>query len=177
MNRRGVKPKHNREIISGIVHILKVGCRWLDCPEVYGPAPRSTIGSTDGRGTAFGKTMLEALADTGSAGSQSIDSTTSKARRCAAGEKGGAKAGDRPQPRWADDQGPRRCQRVRPFDCFRPHPLGRWATFARRQALSRGCRKPPCYWPTPPTTVISFANFWLLGALPIGTKISWHESN
>jgi transposase len=55
MNRRGVKPKHNREIISGIVHILKVGCRWLDCPEVYGPAPRSTIGSTDGRRTAFGK--------------------------------------------------------------------------------------------------------------------------
>jgi transposase len=36
-NRRGVKPKRNREIISGIVHILKVGCRWRDCPEVYGP--------------------------------------------------------------------------------------------------------------------------------------------
>jgi transposase len=33
MNRRGVKPKRNREIISGIVHILKVGCRWRDCPE------------------------------------------------------------------------------------------------------------------------------------------------
>lgn len=27
MNRRGVKPKRNREVISGIVHILKVGCR------------------------------------------------------------------------------------------------------------------------------------------------------
>jgi hypothetical protein len=37
LNRRGVKPKRNREIISGIVHILKVGCRWRDCPEVYGP--------------------------------------------------------------------------------------------------------------------------------------------
>ena len=26
MNRRGVKPRRNREIISGIMHILKVGC-------------------------------------------------------------------------------------------------------------------------------------------------------
>src|ERR1700733_13764736 len=37
VNRRGVKPRRNREIISGIMHILKVGWRWRDCPEVYGP--------------------------------------------------------------------------------------------------------------------------------------------
>ena len=37
MNRRGVKPKNNRKIISGIVHVLRVGCRWRDCPEVFGP--------------------------------------------------------------------------------------------------------------------------------------------
>ena len=35
MNRRGVKPKRNREVISAIVHILKVGCRWRDCPEAW----------------------------------------------------------------------------------------------------------------------------------------------
>src|SRR6266566_117987 len=31
-NRRGVKPKNNRRILSGIMHVLKSGCRWVDCP-------------------------------------------------------------------------------------------------------------------------------------------------
>jgi transposase len=29
-HRRGIKPKRNREVISGIVHVLRVGCRWRD---------------------------------------------------------------------------------------------------------------------------------------------------
>src|SRR4029450_1605031 len=37
-NRRGVKPKNNRRIVSGIMHVLKSGCRWVDCPPEYGPA-------------------------------------------------------------------------------------------------------------------------------------------
>ena len=37
-NRRGVKPKNNRRILSGIMHVLKGGCRWVDCPPEYGPA-------------------------------------------------------------------------------------------------------------------------------------------
>jgi transposase len=35
--RRGVRPQRNREVISGILHVLKFGCRWRDCPQVYGP--------------------------------------------------------------------------------------------------------------------------------------------
>src|SRR6478736_1906423 len=35
---RGVERKDDRRIISGIVHVLKSGCRWSDCPEAYGPA-------------------------------------------------------------------------------------------------------------------------------------------
>ncbi|WP_428488745.1 transposase [Rhodopila sp.] len=35
--RRGVKPGRNREVISGILHVLKYGCRWRDCPSIYGP--------------------------------------------------------------------------------------------------------------------------------------------
>jgi transposase len=91
MNRRGVKPKRNREIISGIVHILKVSCRWRDCPEVYGP--HTTVYNRFNRWSKDGiwQTMLEALVDPGLAGSQSIDSTTSKAHRCAVGGKGGVK--------------------------------------------------------------------------------------
>ena len=37
MNRPGVKPKRNREVISGIIHVLHIGCRWEDCPAEYGP--------------------------------------------------------------------------------------------------------------------------------------------
>jgi transposase len=83
LHRRGVEPKRNREIISGIVHILKVGCRWRDCPEVYGP--RTTIYNRFNRWSRDGiwQAMLEALIEQGSRGSQSIDSTTSKAHlRC-----------------------------------------------------------------------------------------------
>jgi transposase len=33
---RGVEWQDDRRIISGIVHVLKSGCRWSDCPEAYG---------------------------------------------------------------------------------------------------------------------------------------------
>jgi transposase len=69
MDRRGVKPGRNREVISGILHVLKYGCRWRDCPEVCGPH------------TAF------ITAD--AANLQCIDCTSSKAHRCSAGGKGG----------------------------------------------------------------------------------------
>ena len=92
MHRRGVKPKRNREIISGIVHVSKVGCRWRDCPEVYGP--HTTIYNRFNRWSKDGiwQRMLESLVEPGSTGAQSIDSTTSKAHRCAAGGKGGPKS-------------------------------------------------------------------------------------
>ena len=91
LNRRGVKPKRNREVISGIVHVLRVGCRWRDCPEVYGP--HTTIYNRFNRWSAAGiwQKMLDALVKAEASGSQSIDSTTSKAHRCAAGGKGGAR--------------------------------------------------------------------------------------
>lgn len=91
MNRRGVKPQNNRRIISGIVHVLRVGCRWRDCPEIFGP--HTTVYNRFNRWSKDGiwQAMLEALVDPGSGGSHSIDSTTCKAHRCAAGGKGGPK--------------------------------------------------------------------------------------
>lgn len=90
--RRGVKPRRNREVISGILHVLKVGCRWRDCPEVYGP--HTTIYNRFNRWSKAGiwQAMLEALVDRGSSETQSIDSTTAKAHRCAAGGKGGPRS-------------------------------------------------------------------------------------
>src|ERR1017187_7553011 len=40
---RGVERAGDRRVISGIVHVLKSGCRWCDCPPEYG-RPRSITG-------------------------------------------------------------------------------------------------------------------------------------
>ena len=34
---RGKPRVDDRRVISGIVHVLKSGCRWADAPPVYGP--------------------------------------------------------------------------------------------------------------------------------------------
>jgi transposase len=36
-NVRGLERADDRHVISGIVHVLKSGCRWSDCPPEYGP--------------------------------------------------------------------------------------------------------------------------------------------
>ena len=33
---RGVERADDRRVISGIVHVLRCGCRWCDCPKAYG---------------------------------------------------------------------------------------------------------------------------------------------
>ena len=40
----------DRRVISGIVHVLKAGCRWKDCPTEYGP--HTTIYNRFNRGPA-----------------------------------------------------------------------------------------------------------------------------
>jgi transposase len=87
--RRGVKPSRNREVISGIIHVLKYGCRWRDCPAVYGP--HTTIYNRFNRWSKAGiwPAILQALITADAANLQSIDSTSSKAHRCSAGGKGG----------------------------------------------------------------------------------------
>jgi transposase len=34
---RGVPRVDDRRVISGIVHVLRSGCRWSDAPPAYGP--------------------------------------------------------------------------------------------------------------------------------------------
>lgn len=52
---RGKPRVDDRRVISGIFHVLKIGCRWCDCPAEYGPHTRSTIGSFAGPNAAYGK--------------------------------------------------------------------------------------------------------------------------
>jgi transposase len=84
----------DRRVISGIVHVLKSGCRWCDCPPEYGPA--TTIYNRFVRWARRGiwESLFRELAGRGrSTDTQMIDSTHIKAHRSAAGGKGGAKAG------------------------------------------------------------------------------------
>jgi transposase len=87
--RRGVKPRRNRQVISAIFYVLKVGCRWQDCPAEYGPY--TTIYNRFNRWSKagiwariVGKLLVHDAADV-----QCVDSATAKAHRCAAGGKGG----------------------------------------------------------------------------------------
>jgi transposase len=92
LGRRGVKPGNNRHIISGILHVLKFGCRWRDCPPMYGP--HTTVYNRFNRWSKAGiwQGMFDRLAQVDKSEVQSIDSTTSKAHRCSAGGKGGAES-------------------------------------------------------------------------------------
>jgi transposase len=103
-NQPGAHRKDDRRVISGIVHVLKTGCRWQDCPSVYGPP--TTIYNRFRRWTMRGlwRRLFETLAHADPGEDQAIDSTTAKAHRSAAGGKGGrrrrrsvARAGAAPQ--------------------------------------------------------------------------------
>lgn len=91
LDRPGVKPRRNREVISGIIHVQRIGCRWRDCPAAYGP--HTTIYNRFNRWSKRGiwQALLARLTVFDAAEQQSIDSTTTKAHRCAAGGKGGTK--------------------------------------------------------------------------------------
>jgi transposase len=89
---RGKPRVDDRRVISGILHILKSGCRWCDCPAEYGPP--TTIYNRFVRWAKRGvwERMFQKLSSRGrSTETQMIDSTHIKAHRSAAGGKGGSK--------------------------------------------------------------------------------------
>ena len=61
---RGVERADDRRVISGIVHVLKSGCRWCDCPPEYGPRPRSITASCAGRERGIWENLFRKLAGT-----------------------------------------------------------------------------------------------------------------
>src|SRR3954466_1519548 len=86
------KPRvDGRRVISGIVHVLKPGARWVDAPSVYGP--RKTLCNRYVRWAAKGVwvNLFHALARAGGPSAQLlIDSSAVKAHRSASGGKGGS---------------------------------------------------------------------------------------
>jgi len=61
---RGVERADDRRVISGIVHVLRCGCRWCDCPEAYGPPTTIYNRFVRWLGVASGKTCSESLPGT-----------------------------------------------------------------------------------------------------------------
>lgn len=89
---RGKERVDDRRVISGIVHILKSGGRWVDAPPDYGP--KKTLYNRFVRWAEKGVWVgvFEALAQAGGPPAQVlIDSSAVKAHRSAAGGKGGRK--------------------------------------------------------------------------------------
>lgn len=88
-NQAGARRTDDRRVISGIVHMLRNGGRWQDCPSCYGPPTTvyNRYHRWSGRGLWQG--MFAVLVEATPGGMHLIDSTTAKAHRSAAGGKGG----------------------------------------------------------------------------------------
>jgi transposase len=88
---RGKERVDDRRVISGILHVLKSGCRWSDCPPEYGPP--TTIYNRFVRWAERGvwERLFRELAARGRSGdTQMIDSTHVKVHRSASGAKRGS---------------------------------------------------------------------------------------
>lgn len=89
---RGKARVDDRRVISGIIHVLKSGGRWVDAPPDYGP--KKTLYNRYVRWAEKGvwSDLFHALAGSGGPPVQVlIDSSAVKAHRSASGGKGGGK--------------------------------------------------------------------------------------
>ncbi len=97
MNRPGRKPRNNRRILSGIIHVLKTGYRWQDCPPEYGPY--TTVYNRFNRwsGRGIWQQIFETVAGSPEPPEQVARWTARMLKRTAAptAEKGGLGTGDR----------------------------------------------------------------------------------
>ena len=118
---RGMDRVDDRRVLSGIVHALKCGGRWADCPrEVYGP--KKTLYNRFVRWAERGvwEAIFSALAGAEDAPDRLfIDSSCIKVHRCAGGGKGGLGSWYRPHERRAQHQAPRHLRSQGPA----PRPL------------------------------------------------------
>jgi transposase len=89
---RGKERVDDRRVVSGIVHVLRSGCRWCDCPPEYGPS--TTIYNRFTRWARRGvweKLFRELAGREAATETHMIDSTHVKAHRSASGGKGGSR--------------------------------------------------------------------------------------
>ena len=82
--RRGARRVDDRRVISGIIHMLKTGARWRDCPAEYGPY--TTIYNRFNRWTYAGiwDRIMEAVADAHNVDTVMVDGTSVRVHHSAA---------------------------------------------------------------------------------------------
>ncbi len=105
-NQPGARRVDDRRVLSGILHVIKTGCRWKDCPSEYGPS--TTIYNRFNRWShrQIWKKILEVLVSRNVlVQSAAIDSSYVRAHRSAHGGKGGRKR--RPSARREADKRPK----------------------------------------------------------------------
>lgn len=87
--RSGPRRVDDRRVVSGIVHMLRSGARWRDCPAEYGPY--TTVYNRFNRWSRQGvwSGIFYALTGKSDVVTGAIDATYVKAHRSAAGAKGG----------------------------------------------------------------------------------------
>ena len=120
---RGKARVDDRRVISGIVHVLKSGGRWIDAPREYGP--KKTLYNRYVRWAAKGVwvDLFQALAQAGGPPTEVlINSSAVKAHRSAAGGKGGRKIRRcRSLARRTHDQNPRADRHTMSTDRLHAH--------------------------------------------------------
>ena len=81
--RRGARRVDDRRVISGILHMLKTGARWRDCPDEYGPY--TTIYNRFNRRSYAGHwdRIMEAVADAHNVDTVMVDGTSVRAHHSA----------------------------------------------------------------------------------------------
>jgi transposase len=90
VNQPGPERKDDRRVLSGIMHVLKIGCRWQDCPKDYGP--HKTIYNRFARWSERGiwQRIFESVAVPDAVPERAaLDASHVKVHRCANGGKGG----------------------------------------------------------------------------------------
>ncbi|MGH8865402.1 MAG: IS5 family transposase [Burkholderiales bacterium] len=88
------KPRvDDRRVISGILHVLKTGCRWRDVPPAYGPPTTAYNRYNRWSKRRIWQRIFEKMAAAGPVPEElSIDTSHVKAHRSAAGSKRGSNA-------------------------------------------------------------------------------------
>ena len=82
---RGVARVDDRRVISGVIHVIRNGCRWRDAPAVYGP--HKTLYNRFVRWSAagvFDRIFAALAAESTTTDTVMIDATHLKAHRTAA---------------------------------------------------------------------------------------------
>jgi Putative transposase of IS4/5 family (DUF4096) len=117
------------------MHVLKVGCRWIDCPKEYGPS--KTIYNRFARWSEPGirQKIFETVAAPSEPPEQVVlDSSHVKAHRCASGGKGVRISGNRAHERRPQQQNP--CDRRHVGGVARRQPDPRPSAWPRKQIRS-----------------------------------------